>query len=344
MIELDSINYEDTNQILSLVSSSSHILVIQADNPDADSLGSALALENILCDLGKTVSLYCGVDIPGYLRYISGWDRITKFVPNKFDLIIIVDASTMTLLEKLETTNQLSRLKTKPCIILDHHEVVDNLVPFAKATINDASRASAGEIIYILASQLKWQMSVTALECIAVSILGDTQGLSNQLASPITYKIMADIIENGVSRPKLEERRRELSKMPPSIYKYKATLIDHTNFNENGNIAWVKVGQSEINQYSPLYNPGPLIQNDMLQTTGIMVAIVFKNYDDGKTTAAIRCNPGSGIAADLAAKFGGGGHAYASGFKDTTDQGFNAIKDRCLILAEELLSKLPEVA
>jgi len=41
-----------------LIDEAKKIIVIQAENPDGDSLGSALALEEILGDLGKEVSLY----------------------------------------------------------------------------------------------------------------------------------------------------------------------------------------------------------------------------------------------------------------------------------------------
>ena len=50
------------------------ICVIQAENPDGDSLGSALALESALSD--KEVSLYCPVEIPKYMRYSEGWSRV----------------------------------------------------------------------------------------------------------------------------------------------------------------------------------------------------------------------------------------------------------------------------
>ena len=40
-----------------LINSAQRIVVIQAENPDGDSLGSALALEEILSDLGKDISL-----------------------------------------------------------------------------------------------------------------------------------------------------------------------------------------------------------------------------------------------------------------------------------------------
>lgn len=333
--------YPKADRIKQLLGEAHKIVIIQADNPDADSLGSALALEHILGDLGKEPYLYSAVDVPGYLRYMDGWDRVQKDLPQQFDLSIIVDASTMTLFERLAQSGQQGWVAAKPNIVLDHHQTVENVIPFATVMVNDHKRASTGELIYLIAKQLDWPLSVPAQELLMLSILGDTQGLSNQLASAQTYHIIADMIEAGVDRSKLEEQRRELSKMPLEIFKYKAALIARTEFSEDGKIATVIVPQLEINQYSPLYNPGPLIQNDMLQTAGVAVAIVFKRYDDGKVTAAIRSNPSAGIAAQLAEHFGGGGHAFASGFKITSGRSFEDIKAASLNQAAELLAELP---
>jgi phosphoesterase RecJ-like protein len=334
--------YPDAEQIKGILAAARKIVVVQADNPDADSLGSALALEHILGEQGKEVALYCGVDAPGYLHYLRGWDRVQRDLPSSFDASIVVDASTMTLLEKLSQSGQKGWLAGKPCIVLDHHESVDNVIPFATVMINDGGRAATGELIYQLAKQLEWPLPKPAMECIMTAILGDTQGLTNQLASAGTYRVMAEIVEAGVDRPALEEIRRSYSKMPVEIFKYKASLIAHTEFSGDHRIASVVVPQVEINQYSPLYNPAPLIQNDMLQTTGVAVTIVFKSYDDGHITAAIRCNPGAGIGAELAKHFGGGGHAYASGFKLVTSRPLNEVKSECLSIASQLLAKLEE--
>jgi bifunctional oligoribonuclease and PAP phosphatase NrnA len=140
--------YPETEKIDSIVSDARKILIVQADNPDADSLGSALALELILGDMGKEPTMYCGADIPVYLRYLSGWDRVAKELPDKFDASIIVDASTMTLLEKPVEAGHQKKLAAKPCVVLDHHQTVENPIPFATAVINDHGRASAGELIY----------------------------------------------------------------------------------------------------------------------------------------------------------------------------------------------------
>lgn len=330
---------KSADQIKEIIEAAQRIVVVQADNPDADSLGSALALEHILGDLGKEPLLYCGVDMPGYLRYMSGWDRVSRDLSKQFDASIIVDASTTTLLEKLSDSGQQAWLAAKPCIVLDHHAAVENVIQFAKVMVNDSTRASTGELIYLLAKQLEWPLSLPAQEFLMSSILGDTQGLTNQLASAETYCVMASMVEDGVNRPALEETRREYSKMPVDIYRYKADLIKRTEFIAEGRIACVIVSQNEINRYSPLYNPAPLIQGDMLQTSGVGVAIVLKRYDDGKVTAAIRSNSAAPIAGTLAEHMGGGGHAFASGFKITDGRSFDEVKTECLQYATELLNK-----
>lgn len=54
-------------KIAEAIQAAQRVVVIQADNPDADSLGSALALEHILSDMGKDVALYCGVQYLGHI-------------------------------------------------------------------------------------------------------------------------------------------------------------------------------------------------------------------------------------------------------------------------------------
>lgn len=330
----------DTEQIKQLVEKAQRIVILQADNPDADSLGSALALEQILHELGKDPQLYCGIDMPGYLKYLSGWDRVSSDMPAQFDLSIILDASTMTLFERLASSGQQGWVSSKPCIVLDHHAEVSNAIPFATLIINDADRSSTGELIYSLAKQLSWPLPVNAQEFLMTAILGDTQGLTNNLARAETYHVLGDMVAAGVDRPHLEEIRREYTKMPSEIFKYKARLIERTELLSDDRIALVTIPQAEINEYSPLYNPGPLIQNDMLQITSVATSIVLKHYNNGRITAAIRCNSGYPIAAQLAEHFGGGGHAYASGFKITEGKTLEQVKSECTRVATELLDTL----
>lgn len=327
-------------QLAQILGATERVLIIQADNPDADSLGSALALEQILGEKGIKTYLYCGVNIPEYLHYLEGWSRVSNILPSNFDASIIVDTSAMSLLQKLQESGHSSWLATKPCIVLDHHNDTENDIAFATLVINRPDVSSTGELIFTLAKELKWPLDVTSGEAIASAILGDTQGLTNESANARTYRVMADLLEIGVSRPKLEELRRALTKMDPRIFRYKAELITRTELLADGHLALVTVPQEEINTYSPLYNPAPLIQADMLQTIGVRMAVVLKHYADGKTLASIRCNQGTPLAGKLAVHFGGGGHAHASGFKIVDGRPINEIKSECIRVATELLETL----
>lgn len=329
-------------QIQSLVTAASRIVVIQADNPDADSLGSALALEHILGDLGKDVVLYCGVNVPDYLRYLSGWDRVVNTLPTQFDLSIIVDASTYTLFDKLNPATEFSWIKSRPSIIIDHHATVENKLDFTNVQLVEPGAASTGQIIFDICITNNWAINQSAAEHIMSSILGDTQGLTNDLTSAKTYRTMAALTDLGANRPKLEEARREYGKMAEKIYRYKGTLITRTEFFADGRIAFVQIPQQEINDYSPLYNPAPLIQFDMLQVRGVVLAIVIKTYDDGRITGALRGNVGYPVCGKLAEHLNGGGHDYAAGFKITDGRPYNEIKSECLRYATELLNNVTE--
>ena len=105
------------------------LCVIQAENPDGDSLGSALALDFLLKD--KEISLYCPVDIPKYLRYMPDWSRVTNDFDFHVDGYIIVDTAAEVLLSKLLDDAAIkNRLFTSEIFVLDHHKTEDSL-PFA---------------------------------------------------------------------------------------------------------------------------------------------------------------------------------------------------------------------
>src|SRR5690554_3489420 len=105
-----------------LIKDSQSVVIIQAENPDGDSLASSLALEEILSDMGKQVALYAPVEIPKYLRYITGWDRVESDLDTKADLAVIIDTSADVLLSKvLDSPEARHFLETSPVLVIDHH-------------------------------------------------------------------------------------------------------------------------------------------------------------------------------------------------------------------------------
>lgn len=330
--------YPEAEKICSILVDAQHVVIMQADNPDGDSLGSALALEQILGDMGKDPYLYCGVDIPSYLSYLEGWDRVEKELPVAFDATIIVDTSVDSLFETLEKSPQKGQLTHRPCIVIDHH-AVELTIPFATVSCNKEAVATS-EVIYELAQQLQWPINHTAKKMIATAIMADSLGLVTAATSARSIHIIGELVEGGVSLAELEHARRKLMRKSPELTHYKGELLQRVEYYADNRVATISIPWKEIETYSPQYNPSMLVIEDMRMTIGTEVAIAFKIYKDGKVTGKIRCNQTAPIAADLAKHFGGGGHLYASGFKIQDGKPFNEVKSECISLATELLNNL----
>lgn len=330
----------DIQKLVKLLDEAHNIVIIQADNPDGDSLASALALEQILGDLGKEPHLYCGVEVPSYLHYMSGWSRVSKELPSQFDLSIIVDDSSFTLLETLERSGQKGWVAAKPCVVIDHHDV-ELTIPFASLNINKRAVAT-GEVIYELAKELDWPLNPDAKNMLAISIMSDSLGLVSEGTSPRSIHIIAELVEGGVSLALLDNARRELMRKSPELVKYKGALLQRVEYADNNRVATITIPWAEIEKYSHAYNPSVLVLDDMRLTEGTDIAIAFKLYSGNKVTAKIRCNFGKAIGNKLAEHFGGGGHPYASGFKVQDGRSFDQIKRECIELASQLLDELDQ--
>lgn len=335
-------SYPEIAKIRELLDGAQRVVIVQADNPDGDSLGSALALEHIIGDMGKQPWLYCAADIPSYLSYLPGWDRVSRELPEHFDVSIIVDTSAISLLENASVSGQLHWLGTRPCIVLDHHAVQAS-IPFATVLCNHPAVAT-GEIIYEIARTLDWPLNLEAKNMLATAILSDSLGLTTEATSARSIHIIGELVEGGVSIAALENKRRDMMRKSVELTHYKGELLQRVEYSAEDRVATVTIPWEEIQTYSPHYNPSMLVLDDMRLTTNTDVAIAFKLYSDGHITAKIRANYGKPIAGKLAEHFGGGGHAYAAGFKTRPNSGrpFNEIKSECIRIAAQLLDQLEQ--
>ncbi|HKR81904.1 MAG TPA: DHH family phosphoesterase [Candidatus Saccharimonadales bacterium] len=332
--------YSEADQIQKILGDAQHVVIMQADNPDGDSVGSALALEQILGDMGKETSLYCGVAIPTYLSYLAGWDRVSKDIPANFDAAIIVDTSTETLFENLEKSGQRSWVAARPVIVLDHH-AVESTIPYATVSCNKTAVAT-GEVIYELSRQLNWPLNLSAQKMVMTAIMSDSLGLTTDATTARTIAIVSELVAGGVKIAELEQARREMMRKSPELIQYKGKLLQRIEYYADNRVATVTIPWPEIEKYSPEYNPSMLVIDDMRMSTDTQVAISFKMYNDEHITAKIRCNYGYPIANELAKKFGGGGHTYASGFKIVDGRPFNEVKSECITYASQLLDNLEQ--
>lgn len=301
------------DEIIKTLNGVEKVVIIQAENPDGDSLGSSLALEELLSEAGKDVKLYCAIDIPKYMRYIRGWDRVEKDWPTDREVAILVDTTAEALIQQaLAQPGVRHFLETHPVIIIDHHASKSDL-PFDTISAIDPAAVATSEVLFRLAQAANWTVTPSAAESMFISIQADSLGLSTPSTTADSYQVAADLVRLGANPAEIESRRREYMKKPADILKYKGELIGRIEYYLDGKLATVHIPWADIEEYSDRYNPSVLVLEEMRMVEGVEVAVAIKTYPDGKLTGKIRVN--APIAELIAGYFGGGGHEYAAGFK-----------------------------
>lgn len=295
-----------------LIGEAKKIIVIQAENPDGDSLGSALALEEILGDLGKEVSIYCPIEMPKYLKYINGWDRVVSEFNPTSDLAIIVDTAADVLLGKvLETPGVRHFLESHPVLVIDHH-TTDSDLSF-KHTMLAGEVVATSHLVYELATKSNWKINEQAAEDMLIAIMSDSLGLTTPNVTAESFFVASKLTELGANNSSVEKRRRLYMKKSQEILDYKGDLIKRIEYLLDGRLAYIHIPWEDIQKYSDKYNPSVLVLDEMRMVEGVEIAIAIKTYPDGKLTGKIQAN--TPVAETVASFFGGGGHKYAAGFR-----------------------------
>ncbi len=314
------------------------ICIIQAENPDGDSLGSATALDYALKDL--EVSLYCPVDMPKYLYYFQDAGRVTNEFDFKADGYIIVDTAAKILLSKVLDDNAISnRLFGMPVLVIDHHETEDDL-DFPHEKIIE-TRPACTELIYDILKECGIDVPVESADAILMGIMSDTLGLTSASVTAHSFNVCAELLQIGSNIAELEEKRREFMKKSPRIMDYKADLMKRVDFSLDNALATVHIPWDEIAEFSDEYNPNVLILEELRMVEGVRVAVAIKTYPDGKVTGKIRTMGNANIAEKIAGYFGGGGHEYAAGFR-TYDTNYEEVLADLVRIVPEFLADLPE--
>ena len=316
---------ENIKKFGEIVSSSEHILLVQPDKLDTDSIASALALGGIFKKLGKKVSFYSTTSVPTSLQYISGWENIDSVMPTDFDLTILVDGAPQK--ELVSVFKDL--LGSKPFVHFDHHSARPSF-PFSVLDVVDPKAAATGELIYKAVEQLGWPIDKEIGDLIGFSILLDTGNFTTSAMREDTFMVVSKLCALGVSMYDLFRRDVEANGYDLELLRYKAELIERIKLHEDGRIGFVSIPLSETVQYKDRIRPMDLIIYDIQRLKGVDIALVLSEESTG-VKGSMRAN--TPIAAKIATQFGGGGHDMAAAFfvnggnlKDVKNNALEAIK------------------
>lgn len=294
-----------TNTILPILDEAKNIAVIAHIHPDGDTIGSCLALADVLKKAGKSVTLYCQDTPPASLHFLHG---LEEFQQNSnfnglYDTAIAVDCSDK---ERMGAFSEVFD-KSLQTINIDHH--ISNTL-YAGVNWVDPKAAATGELIYHLSVGLGGQIGKNAAEALYTAINTDTGCFSFSSTTSETYRIAADLMECGIN---IEEINTNLYKSNRvERVRLLARALSSLELIDDGRIAVILISRKDILDTGADDSDTENIVNYAKDIIGVELGILLKESENGDTKASFRSKD-TIDASKLAVQFGGGGHKKASG-------------------------------
>jgi phosphoesterase RecJ-like protein len=303
------------SEILSEINKSQNILLHCHPSPDPDSYGSALALYYYLISQNKKVTIIAGdSEIPKRAACLPGIDKIIsqnyfQINPEKFDLFLILDASSLSQISKLGEITFPPNLRT---VVIDHHLTNSK---FADVNLVDTSYPAVGQMLFDLFSLWKIKITREIAICLFLAIYTDTGGFKYEKTNPETFVVggeLAKIVPDFWKYVFEYENQND----PENIY-YEALALNSVKLFFGNKVAISIVPNSELQKWKirQVHTEKTEIANQLKSVVEWEIGASFVEREEGITSVSFRTrNPSkydvSKIA--VATKFGGG-HPAAAG-------------------------------
>jgi phosphoesterase RecJ-like protein len=308
MAEYAALTFEE---IITRISEPKNTLILFHRNPDADAVGSAYALKKILADLGSRAWCVCGEEIPARLRFLCDAEQesvLPEQIPEDFaaERIIAVDTASPFQLGRL---NELYGDRVD--LMIDHHGVGE---PYANHYIRPEA-AATGEIMFDLVKQLATDGLVEIDEALCVdlyaAISADTGGFRFSNVTADTHMRAAELMASGIDSAEINHPLFDCFSMEQ--LRARAAGISNLQLFSGGKIAVITFPYAlkaalglEDHHLSTLVDVARSLE-------GVMIAIsVRQPGTDGSFHVSMRASCDYDVS-EVCARFGGGGHARASG-------------------------------
>lgn len=275
-------------------------------SPEADAVGSALALRLILKRLNKEAVVVMQDPVPYNLTFLKGAEGVRgpqaleaeRFAP---ELWFIVDCANLDRVG--DQVRRLIEASGKPIINIDHH--LHN-PKFGELNYVRQTAATA-QLIWELAKRLHI-LDPEIATCLYAGIVADTSAFRNDNTDAQALRDAAELIEHGA-------RAREVA---VNLYERRTLgetrLLGYALLNaqlEDG-IFWVSFPLQVFAELGAAPHETEPVVGELRKLDGIEVAVLFKELENNKVKISFR-SKGRLRVNEIAERFGGGGHEKAAG-------------------------------
>lgn len=279
--------------------------------PDADALGSELALAMLLERLGKSVRIVNPSAIPDNLLFLDPTKRIMKIgkeiSPDEVldtDAHIILDTSAWV---QLVDVGRVFRKSKAEKAVIDHHLSADDL---GAVEFKDTEAEATGALIVRLADALGFDIQPEMAVPIYCAIATDTGWFRFSSTSGETMRTIGRLIDLGAKPHLIYEQLYERNSLARVLLA--ARVLAGVQLESDGRLAYIVVRQTDFEATSAKPVDTEDLVNETLKIAGTETAFIAIEQANQTVKVSFRSRTDLNVAR-IAEEFGGGGHKQAAG-------------------------------
>ncbi|MGN1374698.1 MAG: bifunctional oligoribonuclease/PAP phosphatase NrnA [Bacilli bacterium] len=301
------------------------IVIARHIGPDPDAVCSQIALRDTIKATFPSKNVYAvGMSVSRF----KSFGTLDKINEEELDnpLLIVLDVPNISRIDGITFS------KYNEVIKIDHHPYEDKM---GDTELVDTTSCSVAQLIGELVLNTRFKLTKEVAENIFLGIVSDSDRFLLQYTTAKTFKIVNQIIEKtNLDFTNLYVR---LYERPLNEIRFQGYLAQNLITTENG-FAYIKITTDDIKNFGVDSSTASNMINNFNYIKEIKVW-TFITYDQKSTMYKVNIRSRNVIINDIAAKYHGGGHKFASGVRTTSEVDIdNLIKDldeRCLEVNHE---------
>jgi phosphoesterase RecJ-like protein len=282
------------------------ITAICHENPDADTLGAAIAIRIIAERLGKPGEVVSGDPPPPLLTFLPRIGEVRRMPALEPDLAVVVDSGDLARIGSV-ATDCADWLARATIVNIDHH--VSN-PGYGALQLIDAEAAATCEVIATLLPELGIELDAELATALMAGIVTDTHTFGHPNATPRTLRVSADLVAAGA--PLSAINRAVYVDKPYTTLVLWGLILATIAQQHEGRIVHASMTLAMIEQAGADASASEGFIDLLASSRSAEVTLLFKEADATSTKVSVRTTEGVDAVA-ITSAFGGGGHARAAG-------------------------------
>ena len=290
-------------QIYKEIKKYNDIFIARHIGPDPDALGSQLALKEIIKNIFPKKNVYAIGSPASKFKFIGVLDKVESIPDNS--LLIVLDTPDIKRIDGADINNFITIVK------IDHHPKVDS---YAKIECIDETASSTSQMILEMIFALNLYIDKSIGEKLYLGIVSDTDRFLHDYTSVRTFDLVTKLIKKtNINFTKIYE---PLYLRPLVEIKFQGYVYQNLEVTDNG-LAYIKITDDMMKEFKVDSASAGNMINNLKYVEEILIWVFFS---EDKKSNLIRANIRSRgpYINELASRFGGGGHKYASGARLTS--------------------------